>query len=212
MSGLNLVLASNREFAGRSGDDYNAEFERATYVDGAQHLLRGLPRDLDTAEAAMLQRAMPPALTTSKDGAGGLRLKRPAKRNWVHAITFSYIWSLYTLLLWLGPKFVALVQRALQLEQEHHYVQRLLLAAVRLAWAFYDALCRAGCSKPGRAVMRAVNYMTRGVFGALREFAEKSGGPKLLLGWEWEWERLLALERERRRRARLAKAKKKKGQ
>ncbi|SPQ23564.1 b78150ae-192f-466b-b7d0-5fa685c664d5 [Thermothielavioides terrestris] len=42
--------------------EQHGEFERSTYIDGARRVLSGLPRDLDPDDAAILCRAMPPAL------------------------------------------------------------------------------------------------------------------------------------------------------
>ena len=53
LTGLDLILNSSREYtASCQSAEYDADFERSTYINGIQHMVRGLPRDLDPAAHA----------------------------------------------------------------------------------------------------------------------------------------------------------------
>jgi hypothetical protein len=142
-------------------------------------VLSGLPRDLDPAEAAMLHRAMPPALAASsgEQQAAG----KQAGRNLVQTIAYLWISCMYTLLLWVGPKVRFFGAILFQMEQEHHYFARLLAMLVQFWQAVGEWLGRAGGSTSSGVILWAVGYTSQGVFGAFHEFAVEQG---------WEWQRV----------------------
>ncbi|GAB1318937.1 hypothetical protein MFIFM68171_09147 [Madurella fahalii] len=171
--GLELILNSGREYVDSRSADYNAGFERAAYINGAQYVLQGLPRDLEPTEVAMLHRALPPAMAASAylpaAGGGQQAASTPGNRNWVHAIALCWLWCVSTLIAWLGPQLVRYGHKAIQLEQEHKYLTRTLAAAIRL---IYEIVRWAGDSKPGRVLSFAIEYTSQGVYSAIQEFAE----------------------------------------
>ncbi|KAL2023016.1 hypothetical protein VTK56DRAFT_3926 [Thermocarpiscus australiensis] len=174
--GLELILNSGREYVSNPSGDCNADFERATYINGVQHVLQGLPRDLEPAEAAMLQRAIPPALAASvslEDG-GQNHARRQENRNWVHVIAFCLLCCLARLAALIGPKVVLLSSVAMRLEKEHKLGERAAVAAVRIFRALPDVFRWAGDSVPGRFVSAALGYTSQGVYAAIQEFAAKS--------------------------------------
>jgi hypothetical protein len=178
-------LNSGREYIGRPNEDYNPEFERAAYIHGAQHVLRGLPRDLEPAEVAMLRRAMPPnmAASTSRPIKGGepQAADSSRNRNWVHTFALCLLGFMSALIAWMGPQVVNVGAMAIRLETQHKYCTRSLAMAIRrLCQVFRWAID----SMPGRLLSQAFEYISEGVYGALQEFTEKQAEP----GWMWEQE------------------------
>ncbi|KXX75450.1 hypothetical protein MMYC01_207583 [Madurella mycetomatis] len=171
--GLELILNSGREYVGSPNADYNSELERAAYINGAQYVLQGLPRDLEPAEMAMLHRALPPAVAASTSlpaaGNGQQTARTPGSRNWVHAIALCWLWCISALIAWLGPQLVHYAHKAVQLEQEHKYFTRSLAAAIRL---ICEIVRWTGDSKPGQVMSFAIEYTSQGVYSAIQEFAE----------------------------------------
>ncbi|KAL2135986.1 hypothetical protein VTI74DRAFT_6035 [Chaetomium olivicolor] len=179
--GLDLLLNSSREYMDRLNGDAEGtalEFERATYINGAQHVLRGLPRDLDPAEAALLHRAMPQALaaTASPQLQPTPNPPHPSpesgQRNIIHIIALFTLCCLSSLATWLIPKVRLYATKALQADQEHKYSERAWLLMLSLFQLLCEALRRARKSTPGQVLLVAFGYTTQGVWGAVSEFAE----------------------------------------
>lgn len=167
-------MNSGREYVGSPNADCNAEFERAAYINGAQYVLQGLPRDLEPAEVAILHRALPPAMAVSTPlptVGNGQAASTPGSRNWVHAIALCWLWCISTLIAWLGPQLAHYGHKAIQLEQEHKYFTRSLVAAIRL---ICEIVRWTGDSKPGQAMSFAIEYTSQGVYSAIQEFAERT--------------------------------------
>ncbi|KAL1842881.1 hypothetical protein VTJ49DRAFT_3898 [Mycothermus thermophilus] len=131
--------------------------ERLMYINGALHILRGLPRDLDPGEIAMLQRAMPPALAIRQSGA--LQQHHPygltpaeswddhhsdcgghndGRRNLVHILVFALLCWLWSAAEAVVPWAAAAGRRAAHAEHEHGYLPRLMVAASRLLLALVE--------------------------------------------------------------------------
>ncbi|KAK4151263.1 hypothetical protein C8A00DRAFT_36089 [Chaetomidium leptoderma] len=188
--GLDLILNSSREYTTgyQSADaEYDADFERSTYINGAQHMLRGLPRDLEPGEAAMLHRAMPPALRA----ASAARTPPPApgrvggqhriatagggpgattNQNMVHVLVLFCLCWLYSFAAWFVPKVARYGARIILAEQKHGYVPRLMVAASRFLHAVVDVLRWLGERWP----FQWLEYVRQGVRGAVQEFGEKA--------------------------------------
>ncbi|KAH6856599.1 hypothetical protein B0I37DRAFT_443250 [Chaetomium sp. MPI-CAGE-AT-0009] len=125
--GIDLLLTSSREFASRLTPDQDAHFERSTYINGAQHVLRALPRDLSAAEAAVLHRALPHSVAhpgpapgffsgwrrrssgQRQDGSGAAR-----KQNVVHSLVVVWLYCVCTFAVWLEFVGVKVVEHSMR--------------------------------------------------------------------------------------------------
>lgn len=176
--GLDLTINASREFLAARDADYDPDFERYTYISGAQNVLRGLPRDLAPDEAAILLQAMPGALVAAMaplpDGEEEANGSGSGGRNMVHVFTLaimccvSYVGGL------VGPKLKDYGYRAIQAEHRHKYIPSLLTAAAALLQIFGTVLFWVGDCWPCRLFCLLLGYATRGVRGAVYEYGTKA--------------------------------------
>jgi hypothetical protein len=185
VAGLDLILNASREsMACQDADSgHRTEFERMAYINGAQHVLQGLPRDLRQDEAAMLRRAMPTVLGSSiptqaagggqdtsqegsniDGGAGG------CNRNKVHSLTLLFINSAWLLGAWTVRLIRACGSRAMRAEHEQQYLVDLLSAMARLMEVTSEMLRQIGECWPCRALFVSLEYVADGVRDAVEEF------------------------------------------
>ncbi|KAK4039039.1 hypothetical protein C8A01DRAFT_16947 [Parachaetomium inaequale] len=189
--GLDLMFNASREFIGHHNAEHDASFERATYINGAQHVLRGLPRDLEPGEAAMLHRAMPQTLGAAASvPAGGIDGQQQQQhgaagyggnQNAVHVLVLFCMCWLYTIGAWVVPRITAFGARVIQAEQRHQCLPRLWLAASWVFQTVVGAVVWLRACWPVRALLAMLGYAAQGVRGALQEFGEGNmavrGGP-----------------------------------
>ncbi|KAK3906297.1 hypothetical protein C8A05DRAFT_11980 [Staphylotrichum tortipilum] len=186
-AGLDLIFNASREYAAHQDADYHADFERSTYVNGVQHVLRGLPRDLEPAEAVMLHRAMPSVLAGESQapapGGGngacegvfdGKRGTATNGQNAVHILVLLCLCWLSSFAAWIIPRAVAYGHRVVEAEQKHGYIPRLLLAATALLHAVVQLLRYLGEFWPCRVVFLVLEYASQGIRGAVYEFGERA--------------------------------------
>ncbi|KAK4237292.1 hypothetical protein C8A03DRAFT_34744 [Achaetomium macrosporum] len=179
--GLELILNSGREQVHCQYANHDPGFERWTYINGVQHLLRGLPADLDPIEAAILHHAMPPALAeiSAKPLAGNQQqdascgiVRFSNNRNMVQAVIVFIIGLLHSVAISIIPKIAGLTAKAYELEQERRYVPRLTLAASRLLRILKGVFRRFASTAFGEALYTICVYAAEGVTGAATEFAQ----------------------------------------
>ncbi|KAL2267638.1 hypothetical protein VTJ83DRAFT_4915 [Remersonia thermophila] len=177
--------------------------ERLMYINGALHVLRGLPRDLEPGEIAMLQRAMPPALATGhssalqQQGPYGLMAAEPwagdpynrqqqpncasrsgDRRNLVHVLVLALLCWLWAAAEAVVPWAAAAGRRAARAEHEHGYLPRLLVAASGLLLALLEVSRRVCECRLFEVLVALVGYATTGMGEAVREFVEGKVGEK----------------------------------
>ncbi len=148
-----------------------------------QHVLRGLPRDLEPGEAVMLHRAMPSVLAAeSQPAAGpGFEGKQGATtpgggggQNVVQIFVLLCLCWLSSFARWIVPRAVAYGRRMVEAERKHEYFPRLLLAATALLHAIVQLLRCVGEFWPCRVVFLVLEYAAQGVRGAVYEFGERA--------------------------------------
>ncbi|KAL2159015.1 hypothetical protein VTH06DRAFT_3046 [Thermothelomyces fergusii] len=188
--GLDLILNASREYATgqdtrhnqqqqqqQQHADHDSYFERSAYINGTQHVLRGLPRDLDPAEAAMLHRSMPRALCLSRNpaaaggGPWGGRARggghRRRGRGKLQALIMFCMYALYSAAMWATPRLAGFGTRLVEAEQRHQYVPRLLMALATLLQVVVLALHWVSGCWPCQALLMLLNYAVDGVRAAL---------------------------------------------
>lgn len=155
-----------------------------------QHVLRGLPRDLEPAEAVMLHRAMPSVLAGGESpqgrpaGDGGFDGK-PGNaaggggaggggQNVVHIFVLVALCWLSSFAAWIIPRAMAYGRRVVEAEQKHGYIPRLLLAATALLHAIVQLLRCMGEFWPCKVVFLVLEYASQGIRGAVYEFGERT--------------------------------------
>lgn len=152
------------------------EFSRMAYINGAQHVLRGLPRDLEQDEAAMLHRAMPQAL-------GSRTLPAPTPggddgeddhRNLVRSVALLLIGWTCSAVAWTWPRVGDYGSRAAQAEREHNYIPGVLSAVTWLMEITRGVLRWIG--EPCHVLLLAVEYVTNGARGAVEELEFRGRG------------------------------------
>ncbi len=195
MAGLDLILNASRESIAclNDEDDNQTKFERMAYINGAQHVLQGLPRDLGREEAVMLHRAMPQALGSIPAPASGAKQRRVRyvvdvdgavedshadgaggasggeSKNKVQGLILLWISCLWWLMAW-TERFVGICGYwAAQAEYKKHFFAGLLSAIVWLMQAPGKMLRGIACSWPSRTLFASLVYVTEGVGGALEE-------------------------------------------
>ncbi|KAK4251520.1 hypothetical protein C7999DRAFT_27937 [Corynascus novoguineensis] len=196
--GLDLILNASRDYVARqnilhhhhhhhNASDYDAYFERTAYVNGTQHVLRGLPRDLDPAEAAMLHRSMPQALSNTTAGwpppgkpraaaaaaAVGGCSKGGGGRNKVQALALFCMYSMYSLTVWAIPKLVRFGGRLVEAEHERQYMPRLLMALAALLEVVVVTLNWLSGCWAYQLLVTLLGYAVEGVRGAIYEFSSE---------------------------------------
>jgi hypothetical protein len=185
-AGLDLIFNASREFVGSHNAEHDASFERATYINGAQHVLRGLPRDLEPGEAAMLHRAMPESLGSAPPPpvAGGIdghhqqqqqqggTAGDTGNQNAVHVLVLFCMCWLYAIGAWIVPRITAFGARVIQAEQRHQCLPRLWLAASSVFPTVIEAVGWLRACWPVQALLTMLGYAAAGVRGALQEFGE----------------------------------------
>lgn len=192
---MDLILNASRDYAARQNilhhqhphntSDYDAYFERTAYVNGMQHVLRGLPRDLDPAEAAMLHRSMPQALSNTTAGwpppgkspaaAAAVRgcSKGGGGRNKVQALALFCMYSMYSLTAWAVPKLASFGGRLVEAEHERQYLPRLLMALAALLEVVVVTLNWLSGCWPYQLLVMLLGYAVEGVRGAIYEFSSE---------------------------------------
>lgn len=153
----------------------HADSERLSYINGALHVLRGLPSNLEPHEAAMLHRAMPSILAPPNGDING-QVPRPARRsrNLIHVVVLFFLRCFSVSASWIMPKAAVYGKKIIRAEHEHGYIPRLLLAAARLLQCFMEALRWFAECWPCRLLLVIYEYAMRGVRGAMVEFVEVS--------------------------------------
>ncbi|AEO55287.1 hypothetical protein MYCTH_2124224 [Thermothelomyces thermophilus ATCC 42464] len=189
--GLDLVLNASREYITgqetrhNQHADHDAYFERSAYINGTQHILRGLPRDLDPAEAAMLHRSMPRALSASCNpppaaaaggwGWSGGRARRGGRRRSsrgkLQGLAMFCMYAVYSIAMWATPKLAGFGTRLVEAEQRHQYVPRLLMALAALLQVVVLALHWLSGCWPCQALLMLLNYALDCVRGVVFDFS-----------------------------------------
>ncbi|KAH6631807.1 hypothetical protein F5144DRAFT_629763 [Chaetomium tenue] len=183
--GMDLVLTSSHEFASREDADPNIQLERSTYINGAQHILRGIPRNLTPDESAMLRRALPRSLAQPDTGpiswwrrlngqpqdaapaAGGAGGR--GQQNMVQSLLAIVLYCLYVL----AMRLENLGVKVLAAEREHAYASRLLLATFDLACLAVRMLRECSELWPCQTLLGILKYVAVGVLGAFVEVWER---------------------------------------
>ncbi|KAK3379916.1 hypothetical protein B0T24DRAFT_696023 [Lasiosphaeria ovina] len=190
--GLNLIMSSGQEAvygtvcAGQATaaapGDYDAQLERATYIDGVKYLLDGLPRDLDGAEVAGLRLAMPAELVDSvalldEDPQTRHRRARQKRststedRSLAHSCMMFVLGWLVSCLSWCRPLFFLWAAAVLRVEREFKLAEKIMRFAVVLAREVCEAVVTVSNSPTGHAMSDALGFASDGVSGFLYEFA-----------------------------------------
>ncbi|KAK0722233.1 hypothetical protein B0T26DRAFT_749654 [Lasiosphaeria miniovina] len=200
--GLNLIMSSGQEAvygtvcAGQvtasAPGDYDAQLERATYIDGVKYLLDGLPRDLDGAEVAGLRLAMPAELADSvalldedpqtrhrrvrqkhHHHQGGRRWRSTSTedRGLAHSCMMFVLGWLVSCLSWCRPLFFLWAAAVLRVEREFKLAEKIMRFAVVLAREVCEAVVTVSNSPTGHAMSDALGFASDGVSGFLYEFA-----------------------------------------
>ncbi|KAK4146808.1 uncharacterized protein C8A04DRAFT_25377 [Dichotomopilus funicola] len=159
-------------------EDCDSYFERSTYLNGTQHILRGLPRDLDNNEAAVLHRAMPATLADRFEHVANASngKKRPLQlreRGFVHTCVFLAICLLSMAGAWFLPRLAALGSQLVQAEQEHKYLPQLVMAVTGFLQTLGAAFRWLGGTWPGQLIAAVSAHAGRGVRSALFAFGER---------------------------------------
>ncbi|KAL1879366.1 hypothetical protein VTK73DRAFT_7097 [Phialemonium thermophilum] len=155
--GVQLIVNARRE-AGRQSlsGNYNAQFERNTYIDGVSYLLRGLPSDLDKTEAAVLRKSLPAPVVDSPTFARepAERTSRDAhERSLLRRITKLLVAQLIVWLVFIWPHVVQLLRKLMQFEREHRISENIFGRSISFANTF---------AKVGMAAALAVCNMCDG--------------------------------------------------
>lgn len=182
---MDLVLVSSHEFASRGDADPDIQFERSTYINGAQNILRGIPRNLTPDESAMLRRSLPRSLAPPDTGPaswwrrlnGQPQDAAPAaggaggrdQQNMVQSLLAIVLYCMYVL----AMRFENLGIRMLAAERQHAYASRLLLATFDLACLAVRMLRVCSEFWPCQILFEMLKYFAIGVLGAFVEVWER---------------------------------------
>ncbi|KAL2255232.1 hypothetical protein VTK26DRAFT_3819 [Humicola hyalothermophila] len=184
--GLDLIFDAGREYIGHPDTDYNPDGERLAYFHGVLLLLRGLPDDLEPAEAAMLHHAMPGAaveLTTGPRNAhahahGGQRQRgtttaneTPAVQTWMQAATFWFLCFARDVGALLWSLLFALGRQAVLLEQKHGSLTWLIITVAGFLRVLFEGIQQLVGTKTGQAVLQLADCTSQGVAEGIQEFA-----------------------------------------
>lgn len=177
------MLSSCYAFASGQTAGQDDPFERLTFINGMQHILRGAPRDLTADEVAMLHRALPHSVAypdtepvgwrrpneqqQEHAGAGGRR------RNVVHSVVLIYLYWLSIFATWLGAVGLEVGRKVVEAERRHAYIQRLLVEAYRLSCITVRKLHEWSEFWPCQILLQVLKYVGVGVLGAFLEIWEK---------------------------------------
>lgn len=181
--GLEFALCSGRESRCRLGPDYNAPFERETYITSVKYMLRGLPRDLDESEAQGLRLAMPPALATALSASDvsqrrdSPKYRRPQPRTqqprvcWPEEknIVHIAVAAILRFMSWVTPYVILFATSTYRYERK----KRILWGITTSIIAGLDAFRRMGEGLAGQAFSDVVDYTVQGALGAMREYFAK---------------------------------------
>lgn len=174
--GVDLITNAGRESRCGIGAEYNSPFERTAYVDGVSYMLRGLPRDLDETEVAVLRRSMPEPLADALPGSSMPRehKRRPLREgNFVHNLLFNILMFLHVWICWAMPHALYLAGELMRFERANKITEHVLSAVVTAV----NALRRIGDGIAGQVISDVCEYMAQGISGALKEFAQEKSEP-----------------------------------
>lgn len=169
------MLTSSHEFASRQAADQDTQLERSAYINAVQHVLHGLPHNLNAAELAMLQRALPHSLArlnTWWRGPNGQQQEgvlARGQRNVVQNVLVVVLYWLYFLAMW----FESVGLMVIAVERQHAYASRLLLAAFNLACIAGRWLRTWSEFWPCRILLAMLKYVAVGALGAFFEVWER---------------------------------------
>lgn len=152
-------------------------------MNGALHVIRALPPNLDPGEAAMLYRAMPETLVDAAaaargvNGQKGTAAARGRNQNVVHGLVLFCLCWLYSSAEWVIPKVAVYGSRLVKAEREHGHLRRLARSIVEVLLWF-------GACWPCQTFQLMFEYAAQGVCGALFEFGERAVAREVTTTWE----------------------------
>ena len=186
--GLELLISavdeSKNAAIARSGlpSSHDPTFERRAYLDGLSYLLRGLPQDLDDAEATRLRRALPSSVAGTRMDASGQVVYSSQTRQGLekpsvlHKTTRLVVARIIVWFCILWPYILLLLRWMAAFERKHRISDRVVAQCTGMATALgrwtvgiSDLIRARGDGRVGQALTETVAWTVHDMVAGLSD-------------------------------------------